>query len=65
LAVCFQHRAENFAKTAAPVSALYVFGRSQDAALQRARSSINERNHLRIWLTPLRFEGKPVWIAGD
>ncbi len=46
-----------------PVSALYVFGRSQDAALQRARSSINERNHLRIWLTPLRFEGKPVWIG--
>jgi hypothetical protein len=46
-----------------PVSALYVFGRSQDVALQRARSSINERNHLRIWLTPLRLEGKPVWIG--
>ncbi len=46
-----------------PVSALYVFGRPQDAALQRTRSSINERNHLRIWLTPLRFEGKPVWIG--
>ncbi len=46
-----------------PVSALYVAGRPQDAALQRARSSINERNHLRIWLTPLRFEGKPVWIG--
>ena len=46
-----------------PVSALYVFGRAQDAAFQRARSSINERNHLRIWLTPLRYEGKPVWIG--
>jgi hypothetical protein len=46
-----------------PVSALSVFGRAQDAALQRARSSINERNHLRIWLTPLRHEGKPVWIS--
>lgn len=46
-----------------PVSALYVFGRSQDVALQRARSSIHERNHLRIWLTPLRYEGKPVWIG--
>lgn len=46
-----------------PVSALYVFGRSQDVAIQRARSSIHERNHLRIWLTPLRFEGKPVWIG--
>ena len=46
-----------------PVSALYVFGRSQDVAMQRARGSINERNHLRLWLTPLRLEGKPVWIG--
>jgi hypothetical protein len=46
-----------------PVSALYVFGRPQDVALQRARTSIHERNHLRIWLTPLRLEGKPVWIG--
>ncbi|MFW2406083.1 MAG: LssY C-terminal domain-containing protein, partial [Gammaproteobacteria bacterium] len=46
-----------------PVSALYVYGRAQDAALQRARSSINERNHLRIWMTPMRYEGKPVWIG--
>ncbi len=46
-----------------PVSALYVFGRAQDAALQRARDSIHERNHLRIWLTPLRYKGTPVWIG--
>ncbi len=46
-----------------PVSALYVFGRPQDAAMQRARTSIHERNHLRVWLTPLRHEGKPVWIG--
>ena len=46
-----------------PVSALYVFGRAQDVALQKARSSIHERNHLRLWMTPLRFEGKPVWIG--
>jgi hypothetical protein len=46
-----------------PVSALYVFGRPQDVALQRARTSINERNHLRVWLTPLRLEGEPVWIG--
>lgn len=46
-----------------PVSALYVFDRPQDAAFQRARSSIHERNHLRVWMTPLRHEGKPVWIG--
>jgi LssY C-terminus len=46
-----------------PVSALYVFGRAQDTALQRVRGSIHQRNHLRIWLTPLRYEGQPVWIG--
>ncbi len=46
-----------------PVSALYVFDRPQDVALQRARSSIHERNHLRLWMTNLRYEGTPVWIG--
>ena len=46
-----------------PVSALYLFGRSQDVALQRTRRSINERLHLRLWLTPLRFQGKEVWVG--
>ncbi len=46
-----------------PVSPLYLFGRSQDVALQRARRSINERLHLRLWLTPIRFLDQPVWIG--
>jgi hypothetical protein len=46
-----------------PVSSLYAFGRSQDFALQKARQTINERLHLRLWLTPLRFEGAPVWVG--
>jgi hypothetical protein len=46
-----------------PVSALYLFGRSQDLALQRARRSINERLHLRLWLTPLIFQDKSVWVG--
>ena len=46
-----------------PVSSLYVFGRPQDVALQKIRQNINERNHLRLWLAPLRFEDKPVWIG--
>ena len=46
-----------------PVSALYVFNRPQDAAMQRARGSIHERNHLRVWMTPLVHEGLPVWIG--
>lgn len=46
-----------------PVSALYVFGRPQDVALQRARTSIHERNHLRLWLAPMRYDGRLVWIG--
>ena len=46
-----------------PVSALYLFQHPQDFALQRVRDSINERLHLRLWSTPLRFEGKEVWVG--
>lgn len=46
-----------------PVSALYVFGRAQDAALQKARETLVLRNHLRLWLTPMRYEGKLVFIG--
>jgi hypothetical protein len=46
-----------------PVSALYVFGRPQDIALQKARDTIHERNHLRLWATPMRYQGKPVVIG--
>ena len=46
-----------------PVSALYLDGRKQDIALQKARGSVDERNHLRLWLTPLTYEGKDVWIG--
>jgi len=46
-----------------PVSSLHLFGRNQDIALQRTRHSINERLHLRLWLTRLAFTGKPVWVG--
>jgi LssY-like putative type I secretion system component LssY len=47
----------------APISPIYVFGRRQDLALQRARETARERNHLRLWRTPLRCDGKPVWVG--
>ncbi|MFZ0679277.1 LssY C-terminal domain-containing protein [Candidatus Binatus sp.] len=46
-----------------PVSPLYLGGRQQEFALQRARASLNERLHLRLWSTKIRFEGEPVWIG--
>jgi hypothetical protein len=46
-----------------PVSPLYVYGRRQDLAAQKARGTIHQRNHLRLWLTPLRFRGQQVWLG--
>ena len=46
-----------------PVSSLYFFGRHQDFARQKPRHDIHERNHLRLWYTALRFEGKPVFVG--
>ena len=46
-----------------PVSALFLFGRRQDAALQKTRGRIHERNHLRLWLAPVTFMGNLVWVG--
>ena len=46
-----------------PVSGLYVFGRHQDVAFQKARDNIHERNHLRLWMSPVTFKGVPVWMG--
>ena len=46
-----------------PVSSLYAYGRHQDLARQKPRHSIHERNHLRLWYSPLRFAGKPVFVG--
>ena len=47
----------------APISNLYLFGRPQDVALQKARDNIHQRNHLRLWRSPMLYHGKPVWVG--
>jgi len=47
----------------APVSPLHVFGRAQDASLQKARDKISLRNHLRLWQAPFTIEGQQVWVG--
>ena len=47
----------------ASVSPLYVYGRPQDAAFTKARKDIKGRGILRLWLTPMLFEGKLVWAG--
>lgn len=46
-----------------PVSPMWVFGRREDAALEKPRDTISQRNHLRLWLAPLRYEGQSVFIG--
>jgi len=46
-----------------PISSLYVYGRRQDIAWQKARGTVNERNHMRFWLSSIRFRGKTVFVG--
>jgi hypothetical protein len=46
-----------------PVSNLYLFGRPQDFALQKTRGTVDERNHLRLWLAPVTLQGRNVWVG--
>jgi hypothetical protein len=46
-----------------PVSPLYFFQRPQDFALQKARKTAEQRNHLRLWLAPVTLEGQNVWVG--
>jgi hypothetical protein len=46
-----------------PISPLYSYGRSQDFARQKPRHDIHQRNHLRLWYSPMRYDGKPVFLG--
>ena len=46
-----------------PVSRLFYFDRGQDLALQKVRSTIHQRNHLRLWRAPYTFQGRDVWMG--
>ena len=46
-----------------PISPLYFYGRRQDIAMQKARSTVHQRNHLRLWKAPYSFKGKSVWVG--
>ena len=31
--------------------------------MQRPRGSIPQRNHMRFWMAPIRYQGEHVWVA--
>jgi hypothetical protein len=45
------------------VSPLYYYGRAQDASFRTIRTEGLGGSVLRLWLSPMRLEGKPVWIG--
>jgi hypothetical protein len=47
----------------APVSNLYVFGRVQDLAFEKPTNNVQNRGHIRLWMTGSRIGGQPVWIG--
>jgi hypothetical protein len=46
-----------------PVKSLYLFNRPQDAAFRKSRSTLSERNQLRLWLSPFIYNGHYVWVG--
>jgi hypothetical protein len=46
-----------------PVMPLYLFDRSQDAAFRKSRSTLNERNQLRLWLSPYTYSDQQIWVG--
>jgi hypothetical protein len=46
-----------------PVLPLYLYGRHQDAAFRKIRETANERNQLRLWLSPMMLDGTNVWVG--
>jgi hypothetical protein len=46
-----------------PMSALYYDGKPQSLGLQKARDTIHERNHLRLWFTNFRYKGDYVLVG--
>ncbi len=43
--------------------AQYLFGRIPDAVFRIQRNSDSDRNELYLWMAPMRFEGKAIWLA--
>jgi hypothetical protein len=46
-----------------PVLSLYLYNRAQDAAFRKSRSTLNQRNQLRLWLSPYTYNDQHVWFG--
>lgn len=56
-------RAAEERRTGSPAEAAYLFGRTGDAIFNQPRSGQGPRTGLRLWMSPMRVDGKPVWVG--
>lgn len=47
----------------APVSILLLDGRPPDIVFEKLNNTFARRHHLRVWLRPDRYQGRPVWVV--
>jgi hypothetical protein len=55
--------AEDRAYREAPVSLLTLEGKPPDMVFEKLNNTFAKRHHLRIWLRPAKYGGRPVWAA--
>ena len=59
----FRAIAEQRGYKEAPVSILLLDGKPPDQVFQKQNNTFAMRHHLRIWLRPDTFRGRPVWVC--
>jgi LssY C-terminus len=47
----------------APVSVLFLEGKPPDIVFEKLNDTFARRHHLRIWLRPDHYQGRPVWVV--
>ena len=55
--------AEDRGYSEAPVSILYRDGHPPEMVFEKLNNTFSKRDHLRIWLRPDRYQGRPAWVC--
>ncbi len=58
-----QALAEDRGYNEAPVSILLLEGKPPDVVFEKLNNTFARRHHLRIWLRPGQYQGRPVWVV--
>jgi hypothetical protein len=55
--------AEDRGYSEASVSILYLDGHPPEMVFEKLNNTFSKRHHLRIWLRPDRYQGRPAWVC--